>query len=614
MAPESKLPAWAPCHLDPGVSRRSLILLLILMVFLRPALGFGARQKAKAEVRASTTSPTYENTKPGVAYVGSGVCAECHKDIYEQFVRTDMGHSMSLANIPSQLALVRNPVEIYDKQIGQYFRVFRQGSDLYQEEFGRDSSGRVTFRHPERIAYVVGTGENGFSYLIRRGDYLFQAPLSYYSKPQAWGLSPAHEMGFNRPIEVGCIVCHTGRARPVPNQEALYKQPPFEELSIGCEDCHGPGQLHVDQRRKEEALSGEVDRSIANPADLPAWLADNICMSCHELGDSRVLQPGKHYLDFRPGTPLDDTLAIFKIPLRKDAAAQSPLLNHYFLMTLSKCYQKSGGRLSCLSCHDPHYQPSVQEAPAYYRQKCLACHTDGSCSLPLEARIGKAPFDDCIGCHMPKQPLTTIAHSALTDHRITAREGEPYPAAAFRPTTAQLPGLIHLSAQPGKESEAIPPLTRLLAYNDAMESDPSYKDLYETSLREIAKSQPNDPYVEVMLARNALQTNSPAADEQAINHLLRAINLGLTLPADYDLLATLLIRSRRFADAICVARKGLALSPYSSSFYAELGVCYEGLGQIREAVEILQQGSRLFPEEPTIQELLRKISSQSTEH
>ena len=171
---------------------------------------------------------------------------------------------MSLPDVPSQLEKVPKAVTAYDKQIGRYFGVARQGSELYQSEYALDSAGEVLFRHTEKIVFVVGTGANGFSYLVQRGDYLFQAPLSFYSRTRSWDLSPAHEMGFDRPIVTGCIVCHSGQPQPVANRNGLYQQPPFKELAIGCERCHGPGQLHVEARTKGTPPSAGADLSIVS--------------------------------------------------------------------------------------------------------------------------------------------------------------------------------------------------------------------------------------------------------------------------------------------------------------------------------------------------------------
>ncbi len=110
---------------------------------------------------------------------------------------------------------------------------------------------------------------------------------------------------------------------------------------------------------------------IVNPAHLPGWLADNICMRCHQSGDARVLRPGKSYSDFRHGTPLDDTVATFLIAFNRNSPPKDPLLQYYISMILSKCYIASGERLHCITCHDPHFQPSASEAPGFFWQKCL---------------------------------------------------------------------------------------------------------------------------------------------------------------------------------------------------------------------------------------------------
>jgi len=79
----------------------------------------------------------------------------------------------------------------------------------------------------------------------------------------------------------------------------------------------------------------------------------------------------------------------------------------------------------------------------------LDCHTDQSCTLASEARQQSSPPDNCIGCHMPKREVGFLAHSSLTNHRITAQANEPFPEFAFSQTTAALPDLVHLNPAPG---------------------------------------------------------------------------------------------------------------------------------------------------------------------
>ena len=229
-----------------------------------------------------------------------------------------------------------------------------------------------------------------FGGLLKQDDYLFQAPLSFYSKPQKWGLSPGYEFGnygFNRPILPGCIFCHSGRPGAIPEGNGRFDSPPFSELAIGCENCHGPGLSHVVATQMGgESYQGH-DPTIVNPAHLSSALADNICMSCHQTGDVRVLKPGKDFKDFRPGTPLDNTLSILMVPPRRESPPQSDLLEHYYSMTLSKCYRASGGKLGCITCHDPHVEPSREEAPGYFRNKCMACHSEKE----LHPGLGRPP-------------------------------------------------------------------------------------------------------------------------------------------------------------------------------------------------------------------------------
>jgi len=124
-------------------------------------------------------------------------------------------------------------------------------------------------------------------------------------------------------------------------------------------------------------------------------------MNCHQGGDTRILVPGKDYFDFRPGVPLRQTLAIVRIPLKRDESNESDLLAHHFSTQLSRCYLASAGRLSCLTCHQVHGMPRLDEAAAYYRNKCLTCHDEKDCKLPKTQRLERA--DNCAGCHMPKR-------------------------------------------------------------------------------------------------------------------------------------------------------------------------------------------------------------------
>jgi len=355
----------------------------------------------------------YRNTRPEVAYAGSKSCggSNCHEKICRDFPRTPMGNSMAPANSPSELARVPKLTTVFSPKLNCYFDVFREGSDLYQSEYALDESGKVIFKTTERLEYVIGGALTGTTYVIRRGQHLFEAPLSFYVKPQQWELSPGYEagnLGFTRPIFSGCLACHNGQPESVPKRDGMYREPPFRfgEYAISCECCHGPGQLHnQEMAKKRRRWSRKVDTSIVDPAKLPPRLADDICMDCHQGGHTRILQPGKDYMDFRPGTPLYRTVAIFKVPLKKEQRAEANLLEtatpvrgsmatplwwKNSSLEMSKCYEASHGQLTCITCHVIHDPPTPQNRVAYYREKCLTCHADSSCRMSLKERMERA--------------------------------------------------------------------------------------------------------------------------------------------------------------------------------------------------------------------------------
>ncbi len=515
---------------------------------------------------------------------------------------------MSLPSDASQLNRLPQPVTVFQQNIKRHFQVFRQESELFQSQFELDESGQEIFRSTHKLEYVIGSGANGQSYVVRRQEALFQAPLSYYSKPEKWDVSPGFESqdaAFNRPILAGCVVCHSGRANAIHNRSAVYGEPAFHELAIGCENCHGPGQLHITERSRGVPVSKSGDSSIVNPSRLPSRLADNICMNCHQTGDTRVLQPGKDYLDFRPGTPLNQTVGIFRVPYRRESPPDDDLLQHYSSMVLSRCYQQSQERLSCISCHNPHTEPGAQEAPAYYRGKCLGCHTDKSCSLPLAQRLQQRPADDCASCHLPKRNLKTIAHSALTNHRILARPGERLPESAFQEPTA-LADVIHVNAVVGQEKEPIPLLTQLQVYGELLSIRPGYQKSYLAVLDQLSKSQPEHPLVLSALARKAKLEGTPEGTALAIQYLSKAVELGSTSVVDYQDLSSLLALAQRSAQAIQVLKKGIGLSPFNGFFHKALALQYIGQQDYPKALETMKQHLALFPEDSFMRNLIQQ--------
>ena len=549
-------------------------------------------------------------------YVGSRACAECHLDIYRSYVKTDMGRAMSLPGDGKAFDGLTAPVRVDHPKLHRSYEVYRRGSDLYQSEYELDAEGKEVYRDDRKISYIVGSGANGLGCIVRRGDFLFEAPLSYYSETKTWALSPGYEhgdFGFNRPVRARCIVCHSGRPQLVDGSEFKFKDPPLLELPIGCESCHGPGALHVEERKKAAPLDGPLDRSIVNPARLPAWLANNVCMYCHESGDARVLMPGKSYADFRPGTPLANTVGIFAAPFDRRAPPPDLILRHFVLMSLSQCYLKSGGKLACITCHDPHREPSPQEAAPFFRSKCLTCHTEESCTLPLETRAANTPPDDCAGCHMPKQSLRRISHSALTNHRILAHSGEPLPESAFHLTTTQLPDLVQLDAVPAPSGTPVPLLTLFRAYKELMPAHPEYLARIESILDSLAAAKSDDPEVLAAMARRKMRDPSAESQVAAADYFERAVRAGSTDEYDFEQLATLQAQGGKTQDAIATVKRGMEVNPYAPRLFGLLAALYASAGSYDDALKTMHQDLELFPGDDFTRSLVRKAEAEQAQ-
>lgn len=591
---------------------RRLHFMLLLGLLCLLATPFVRVRAAKKKV----AGPSQANA----VYVGTAACSRCHLAIGNSFARASMGHSLTPVTAQLLETLPLTPdhnTTVVDPATHHELSVHAEDGKLYQTE-SETVNGRQVFRDTHAMDWIIGTGENGFGALLRHDGYLFQAPLSYYSRPAHWDLSPGYQnsdLAFSRLIQPGCIFCHSGRPQPVPNFAGKYEATVFTQTSVGCENCHGPGSAHIDAMESGAEYTPGKDPTIVNPEHLSSQLADDICMGCHQVGDARVLKPGKSYQDFRPGQPLDNTLSIFMVPPSRDNPPQDDHLEHSYAMSLSKCFRASAAlpeskQMRCISCHDPHVEPTAEQAPAYFNGKCMACHTAASCKAPQAARQATAPADNCIGCHMPKRAITVISHSVATNHRIIARPDEPFPESAFAQTTAAMPDLIHLNAigPRGAAAAPTPALSRLQAYALLEATKPAARERYHAgwlrALQELERAEAEEPTVQAALGHRELQAKHLS---QAIDHLEHALRLNPTQPAVYADLSEAQAQSGLAEDAVASARKAVELDPFAANPQKALISRLIDAKQYPQAQAALEHYVELFPEDDAMRRMLAMI-------
>ena len=389
-----------------------------------------------------TTSP-FLNTAPGVMYVGDEACAGCHRSESRSYHAHPMGRGMFAAadsvHLEQYDAGVNNPF-----QAGPFhFQVSRKGTKLVHKEWCQDAKGRVVAQKEVEMAYAIGSGTHALSYLWQRDGFLFQSPITWYAKDSLdpastskWNLSPGYETvqaHFSRPIDTRCLYCHSQEAHHVPHTVNRYREPAFGQLTIGCERCHGPGELHVASRKKGPPEE-DVDLTIVNPRHLSPVLREAVCQQCHLQGEHLVAQarPGTDGLPAGPAAPR------VRLGLRVGARCRPPPQDcePRPADAPEHCFKKSSGQFGCISCHDPHAKPAASDKFAYFRKHCLSCHDPhaepsakgavkaATCSLAPAKRNKNA--DNCIACHMPSSPSSNVTHVALSDHRVVRhRDGPP---------------------------------------------------------------------------------------------------------------------------------------------------------------------------------------------
>jgi tetratricopeptide (TPR) repeat protein len=577
-----------------------------------------------------------------VKYVGDKGCAACHPGLAETFHRHPMGRSMTpVSGLGANIRYGKENQNPFVRFRLEFFMEPKEGK-LVLHETKRNGKGEAAAQHEEEIQYVLGSGASGHSLLIDHDGYLFQSPASWFSQKSMWDLSPGFTLAqlTGRPVPAICLFCHSNHANPIPDTENRFREPIFDAgLAIGCERCHGPGELHVQRRERGEEIEG-LDDTIVIPSRLPPVLREAVCQQCHLLGNKRFLPRGRDTFDYRPGLPLHEYWAVFvSIPkLTDDFKAVGQVEQMYG----SRCFQASQGKMGCISCHDPHAVPALEERVAYYRNRCLKCHQEADCGLALSVRKQKTKEDSCIQCHMPSFPFSQVPHTAGTDHRIRKNPKQTAHAGGKRMQPGELPLVSFYKdlLNPGDEgnnrdlgvalsmvaesnptlrehaaSLAVPLLERAVQLHPDDAFAWGFKgqarwhlDQGQAALEDLEKALSQAPRREFLLRSAATRAEELGRVEAAISYWQRAAEVNPWRASYHDHLAKLLAKQQNWPEAVRESRAALRFVPSDAELRLILVTGYLRIGKTAEAQAEMKNLLALDP--PNKQELQRWFDQQ----
>ena len=408
----------------------------ILFLIIAASISMVSTQCSTPTDKIAADTLLFRNMHDSVQYVGIQTCRECHSSIYDSYLETGMGKSFEHASLNKSAAGKGPHKPVYDKYSDLYYLPSWENDKMILHEFRLEGRDTIHSRK-EEIKYIIGSGQHTNSHMVDFNNYVFQAPLTFYTQDGKWDLPPGFENGkntrFKRMIGLECMSCHNGYPGFA---EGSINKFTFVPNGIDCERCHGPGSIHVREKKEGKIIdiSKEADRSIVNPAKLTAALQMEICQRCHIQGNA-VLKDGKSFYDFRPGMKLSQIMDVY-MPVYVGKENEFIMASHVERLKKSSCYIKTTEKiesgaikpkdalrpfkdaLTCVTCHNPHISVKKTEKEIF-NAACKNCHgTTGSsgCSESAERRLLKK--NDCTTCHMPKSGTVDIPHVTSTDHYI----------------------------------------------------------------------------------------------------------------------------------------------------------------------------------------------------
>jgi predicted CXXCH cytochrome family protein len=462
-----------------------------------------------------------------------------------------------------------------------HYRMLRRDGRFFQQRY-QLQQGTETNLFEQEIHYVIGSGNHARSYLnLSAGGVLTQLPVTWYPQEGRWAISPGYDRkqqyDFSRKIDYGCVFCHNATPKLAEGADRYGRENLFPQdlpSGIDCERCHGPGSQHVAFAGGRKGVEA-IRQAIVNPARLSSERQMDVCQQCHlETTSDELPQAvrafGRSVYSFRPGESLSNYLVHFDQAPGTGHDEKFEINSSAYRLRQSLCFQKTIGRLTCTSCHNPHRTPRGAEAVQQFRQSCLQCHDE------LSKRSHPEPASaDCVRCHMPKRRTEDVVHVMMTDHRIQRpRAGKQLQVPLAEDHTPYRGEVVRYFQDAARDGVSE------LYWGVAQVKQHSNMKALAVFRTAIEEQQPRfaEPWVELALAQ--MENGELEAAKQGFRRAL-SMDEGLVL-AGYNLARAYQLLGQ-MDEAAVLYRKVLEMDAEHAEAHNNLGLVLQSQGQIADA-------------------------------
>ena len=363
------------------------------------------------------------------AFTGSEACKSCHATEFTNWEGSHHDLAMQLPTADTVLGDFNDATFTYN---GTTTRFFREGDEFKVRTDGED--GKLA---DFTVKYVFGVYPLQ-QYLLPLSRGRLQAlSIAWDARPAAEGgqrwyhLYPDDVIDFKDPLHwtgpyqnwnSRCAECHSTDLEKNYNAADHSFATTFEEINVGCEACHGPGEKHLElaaANKLKGAANGGFPTALAQRGEW-AWTEGEAIARRSTPLDSRAQVDSCGRCHSRRGTLGEYHYGADLLATHRVALPQPPLYHYdgqvldedyvYGSFLQSKMHQQG---VVCSNCHEPH--SLALRAPG--NEVCAQCHQPQSYDTPEHHHHpAQSSGALCANCHMPE--TTYMGVDPRRDHSM----------------------------------------------------------------------------------------------------------------------------------------------------------------------------------------------------